>query len=191
MYKFLSSLCICLFRLSYLSYRFLLCKPPVYSDLPSVLPTVTNKPLPGSRDGSGADTDAPSAREKFNTAAICPLDSTGIFIMFTMGSGWNDGLSDVLDDASNNCKTPDDDVADGDLMLFDSDVDTTSNVGNEDAFPESTEGGDGFTMFTSPTGNICGGGESILIGKSIDATGLVTGTVTVSTSLLTSVRVSA
>ena len=39
-------------------------------------------------------------------------------------------------------------------------------------------------MFTSPTGSICGGGESILIGKSIDATGLVTGTVTVSTLML-------
>lgn len=167
---------------SYNQLRF----PPVIPDLPIGLPTVTNLPLPGSREGSRIGVDVPSLRVKFNTAAICPLGSTGILIMFTIGSTCSVGLS--------TC--PEADVSvDDDEMTSDKGVDTTSNVDEGEcplriaSINSNGEGGADFTTtLTSPVGNVLGVGESILIGKSIDATGLVTGTVTesVTETLLTS-----
>ena len=100
-------------------------------------------------------------------------------MMLTMGSDAV-GLSCVTDEVI---------VGDGLVGVASvSEVDTTSK--DREDVPEETVGSGldagtvGCTMFTSPTGSICGGGESILIGKSIDATGLVTGTVTVSTLML-------
>ena len=89
--------------------------PPVNSDLPIGLPTVTNLPLPGTRGGSRIGVDVPSLRVKFNTAAICPLGSTGILIMFTTGSTCSVGLSTCTED----------DVSVVDEMTSDNGVDTT------------------------------------------------------------------
>ena len=142
---------------------------------------VTNLLEPTERGGIPGGTVAPAVLEKLSTAAICPL-GTGTFMTFTSGSTRRVGLSPkpvaVLSDTST------------DPITSESEVDTTSNVGDDDDDNKTGSGinvsglnsvvtvaGDLSTTRTSPVGNDLIVGESIFIGKSIDATGRVIGTV--------------
>lgn len=117
---------------------------------------------------------------KFSTAAIRPL-GTGTFITFTMGSTLNAVPSNDFGDEI----SLEDVIGSDDLMTSVNTVDTTSNVDDEEEgisgtnVPVVSDGEDVLrTTRTSPVGIVLDVGESILIGKSIDAIGLVTGTVT-------------
>ena len=145
---------------------------------------VTNLLEPTERGGIPGGTVAPAVLEKLSTAAICPL-GTGTLMTFTSGSTRRVGLSPKPVAVLSATST--------DPITLESEVDTTSNVGDDDDDDDDNKTGSGInvsdlnsvvtvagdlrTTRTSPVGNDLIVGESILIGKSIDATGRVIGTV--------------